>query len=72
MGKQFSGIEPAQREFIARQRIFFTASAAAGARVNISPPAPTRCACSMPIASPISTSPAAATRRRRICGPTGA
>ena len=37
MGKQFPGIEPAQREFIARQRIFFTASSAPGARVNISP-----------------------------------
>jgi hypothetical protein len=37
MGKQFSGIEPAHREFIERQHIFFTGSAAAAGRVNISP-----------------------------------
>jgi hypothetical protein len=37
MGKQFSGIEPAHREFIERQHIFFTASAAATGRVNVSP-----------------------------------
>lgn len=37
MAKQFPQIGKAQREFIARQRIFFTASAAAGARINLSP-----------------------------------
>ena len=37
MGKSFSALEPAHREFIARQRIFFIASAAAGARINVSP-----------------------------------
>lgn len=37
MAKQFSRIEPAHREFVARQRIFFAASAAAGARINMSP-----------------------------------
>jgi hypothetical protein len=37
MGKQFTSIEPAHREFISRQRIFFTASAAATGRVNVSP-----------------------------------
>jgi hypothetical protein len=37
MAKQFPSIEPAQDAFIRRQRIFFTASAAAESRVNISP-----------------------------------
>src|SRR6202789_2527840 len=37
MAKQFIGIEPHQREFILQQRIFFTASAAAQGRVNVSP-----------------------------------
>ncbi len=37
MGKQFKLIEPAHRDFIARQRIFFTASAAGGSHVNVSP-----------------------------------
>jgi hypothetical protein len=37
MGKQFTSIEPAHREFIERQRIFFNASAASGGRVNVSP-----------------------------------
>lgn len=37
MGKQFTAMEPAHRELIARQRIFFTATAAAGSRVNVSP-----------------------------------
>ncbi len=37
MAKQFPHIEPAHRDFILRQRIFFTASAAAGTRVNLSP-----------------------------------
>jgi hypothetical protein len=37
MGKQFAGMTPAHRDFIARQRIFFTASATATSRVNISP-----------------------------------
>src|ERR1700677_116815 len=35
--KQFTCIEPHHREFILRQRIFFTASAAAQGRVNVSP-----------------------------------
>jgi hypothetical protein len=37
MGKQFPDIDASHREFIARQRIFFAASAAPGARVNLSP-----------------------------------
>jgi hypothetical protein len=37
MGKQFISMEPAHREFISRQHIFFTASAAATGRVNVSP-----------------------------------
>jgi hypothetical protein len=37
MGKQFSSMTPAHRDFIARQRIFFTASATATSRVNVSP-----------------------------------
>jgi hypothetical protein len=37
MGKQFASMTPAHRDFIARQRIFFTASAAATSRVNVSP-----------------------------------
>jgi hypothetical protein len=36
MAKQFPHLEPAHREFIARQKIFFMASAAGG-RVNLSP-----------------------------------
>jgi len=37
MGKQFERIEPAHREFIGKQRIFFNASATAEGRVNVSP-----------------------------------
>jgi hypothetical protein len=37
MGKQFPSMTPAHRDFIARQRIFFTASATASSRVNVSP-----------------------------------
>lgn len=37
MAKQFETIEDAHRAFIARQRMFFTASAAAGTRINLSP-----------------------------------
>jgi hypothetical protein len=37
MAKQFARIEPAHAAFIGRQHIFFTASAAATGRVNISP-----------------------------------
>ena len=37
MGKRFPGIDASHRAFILRQRIFFAASAAPGARVNISP-----------------------------------
>lgn len=37
MGKRFSSIEDAHRDFIARQHIFFNASAAEQGRVNISP-----------------------------------
>ena len=37
MAKQFQRIEPAHATFIAQQHIFFTASAAATGRVNISP-----------------------------------
>jgi hypothetical protein len=37
MAKHFISIEPAHREFISRQHIFFTASAAATGRVNVSP-----------------------------------
>ncbi|HEX6496814.1 MAG TPA: pyridoxamine 5'-phosphate oxidase family protein [Acidobacteriaceae bacterium] len=37
MAKQFASMTPAHREFIARQQIFFTASATAASRVNVSP-----------------------------------
>lgn len=37
MAKRFPRIEPAHRDFIARQRVFFAATAAPGARVNVSP-----------------------------------
>lgn len=37
MGKQFDAIDEPRQAFIARQRIFFTASAAPGTRVNLSP-----------------------------------
>lgn len=37
MAKQFPELDASHRDFIARQRIFFAASAAPGARVNISP-----------------------------------
>lgn len=37
MAKQFPCIGDAHRDFILRQRVFFTASAAAGTRVNVSP-----------------------------------
>ncbi|MFZ5676763.1 MAG: pyridoxamine 5'-phosphate oxidase family protein [Pseudomonadota bacterium] len=37
MAKQFARIEDAHRKFISRQHIFFTASAAEGTRVNVSP-----------------------------------
>jgi predicted pyridoxine 5'-phosphate oxidase superfamily flavin-nucleotide-binding protein len=37
MGKQFASIETQHRDFILRQPIFFTASAARDGRVNVSP-----------------------------------
>ncbi|UWZ85337.1 pyridoxamine 5'-phosphate oxidase family protein [Occallatibacter riparius] len=37
MAKHFPSMEPTHREFISRQRIFFTASAARTGRVNVSP-----------------------------------
>src|SRR5215213_9360319 len=37
MAKQFPSIDNTLRDFIARQRIFFAASAAEGSRVNVSP-----------------------------------
>lgn len=37
MAKQFAEIDGARRAFIERQKVFFTGSAAAGSRVNISP-----------------------------------
>jgi hypothetical protein len=37
VGKQFAQIEPDHRDFMVRQRVFFTASAAAHGRVNVSP-----------------------------------
>lgn len=37
MAKMFERMEPAHREFIERQKIFFNASAAADGRVNVSP-----------------------------------
>lgn len=37
MAKQFPSIADTHRDFIARQHIFFTASAAEGSRVNVSP-----------------------------------
>lgn len=37
MAKDFSSINQHHRDFIARQHMFFTASAAAGTRINLSP-----------------------------------
>ena len=37
MGKQFAAMMPGHRDFIAKQRIFFTATATEASRVNISP-----------------------------------
>ena len=37
MAKEFPSLTQHHREFIARQHLFFTASAAAGTRINISP-----------------------------------
>ncbi len=37
MGRRFEQIQPAHREFILAQKIFFNASAAPGGRVNVSP-----------------------------------
>jgi hypothetical protein len=37
MEKQFNSIEPTHREFIEKQHIFFSGSAAANGRVNVSP-----------------------------------
>ena len=37
MAKQFPRIEPTHRDFLLRQKVFFTASAAADGRVNLSP-----------------------------------
>jgi hypothetical protein len=37
MAKQYPKLEPLHRAFIARQHVFFTATAAAAGRVNISP-----------------------------------
>ena len=37
MGKQFPSLDASHRDFVRRQRIFFAASAAPGARVNVSP-----------------------------------
>ena len=37
MAKNYSGLTPRHRDFIAEQHIFFTASAAAGTRINVSP-----------------------------------
>ncbi|HEY8567044.1 MAG TPA: pyridoxamine 5'-phosphate oxidase family protein [Beijerinckiaceae bacterium] len=37
MAKRFPCLDERHRAFIARQRLFFTASAAAGSRVNVSP-----------------------------------
>ncbi|CAN5351684.1 pyridoxamine 5'-phosphate oxidase family protein [soil metagenome] len=37
MATQFAAIEPKHRQFVERQHVFFVASAAPGARVNVSP-----------------------------------
>ena len=37
MAKQFPHLEPAHRAFIERQHVFFTATAAATGRINLSP-----------------------------------
>jgi hypothetical protein len=37
MAQKFTAIEPKHRQFIERQHVFFVASAAEGARVNVSP-----------------------------------
>jgi hypothetical protein len=37
VAKFFDGIDDTQRDFIARQPVFFVGTAAAGARINLSP-----------------------------------
>jgi hypothetical protein len=37
MAKQFASMTRAHRDFIARQRIFFTASATSASQINVSP-----------------------------------
>ena len=37
MAKEYPSLTPELRDFIARQHIFFAASAATGTRINISP-----------------------------------
>jgi hypothetical protein len=72
MAKQFPQIEPAHRDFVEQQHIFFTASATAASRVNLSPKGLDgfRVIHEKPICYP--TIPAAATRHRRISRRTGA
>lgn len=72
MATQYDQIDDKQRAFIERQHVFFVASAAPGARVNVSPKGSTRCVFSAPTRSFISISPAAVTRLRRTCWPTAA
>ena len=55
MGKRFARMEDSHLAFILRQRIFFTASAAAEGRVNVSPKGSTRSASWTRTAWPTST-----------------
>jgi hypothetical protein len=63
MAKQFERIEPAHAAFIMQQHIFFTASAAATGRVNVSPRGAD--------AFRVLDKPAAATKPPRICARPG-
>ena len=48
MATQYDRIEPKQRDFIERQHVFFVASAAPGAHVNVSPALQLVLVCSSP------------------------
>ena len=71
MSKQFARIEQIHRAFILRQHMFFTASAAQGSRVNVSPRSTDALRILDANRVAISTGPGVGTRRRPICVRTG-
>ena len=67
MAEFFPALTSDHRAFIAKQPVFFVATAAEGARINLSPKGMD----STTARSPISTSRDPATRPTRILSPTG-